>query len=145
MVSKRPTTKQAKEQTKGMRPARARPAPTPIMFASAMPRLTARSGNFLAKCTVIVDLLRSASSATIRSSRAPSSKRASPKAARVALAGKGILLAFVERAQLVHDRVGGGVGGQVIVPGRLADPEDLADGGDGLGWLGGFAVPLRVV
>ena len=87
IVSNRPTTKQANEQTNGTRPVRARPAPTPIMFDSAMPRLKARPGNFLAKFTVIVDFERSASSVTMRSSRAPRSIRASPNAARVALAG----------------------------------------------------------
>ena len=59
----------------------------PMAFCSAMPTLKARPGNFLAKLTVIVDFERSASTLTMRSSRAPSSSSASPKAARVAFAG----------------------------------------------------------
>ena len=87
IVSKRPTMKQANEQAKGMRPVSASPAPTPIMFDSAIPRLNARAGYFFAKFTVMVDFDRSASSVTIRSSLAPRSRSASPNAARLALAG----------------------------------------------------------
>src|SRR5262245_66569131 len=86
--SKRPARKHANEQVNGMRPVSARPAPIPIMFDSAMPTLNARCGYFLAKFTVMVDFDRSASTVTIRSSLAPRSSRASPNAARLALAGK---------------------------------------------------------
>src|SRR6185295_13949210 len=147
MVSKRPTTKQANEHTNGILPARARPAPMPIMFDSAIPTLNARSGCALANLTVIVDLDRSASSVTMRGSRAPRSSSASPKAARDALAGMmsaGSLL-FVEGAQLVHERAGAGVTRQVLGPRGLAHAEDLADGRDGLLGLGRLAVPLGVV
>src|ERR1051325_5753406 len=110
IVSKRPTTKQANEHTKRILPVSARPAPTPIMLDSAIPRLKARSGWVLANFTVIVDLERSASSVTMRGSRAPSSRRASPNAAREALAAIVSPLFLVERAQLVHEGAGGGVG-----------------------------------
>src|ERR687891_587901 len=146
MVSKRPTTKQANEQTNGILPVSARPAPTPTMLDSAIPRLKARAGNRLAKLTVMVDFDRSASSVTMRSSRAPKSSRASPNAARVALAGMlPLFLLLVERAQLVDDGPGRGVGGQVVVPGGFADAEDLADGRDSLGGLRRFAMPLGIV
>src|SRR5216683_461366 len=87
MVSKRPATKHANEQANGIRPVSARPAPTPIMFASTMPRLNARPGKVFANFAVMVDFDRSASRVTIRSSLAPSSRSASPNAARLALAG----------------------------------------------------------
>src|SRR5882724_2280933 len=87
IVSKRPTTKHANEQANGIRPVSASPAPTPSMFDSAMPRLNARPGYFLAKFTVMVDFDRSASRVTIRSSRAPRSRSASPNAARLANGG----------------------------------------------------------
>src|SRR2546422_225455 len=89
IVSKRPARKQANEQTNGTLPASARPAAMPMAFCSAMPTLKARSGYFFAKLTVMVDFDRSASTLTMRSSRAPSSSNASPKAARVAFAGIG--------------------------------------------------------
>src|SRR5215475_10126957 len=144
IVSKRPTTKHANEHTKGTRPARASPAATPMAFCSAMPRLKARSGNFLAKATVIVDFDKSASRVTIRSSFAPRSTRASPNAARVAFAGivsPQLVVGFerhatpvrgrAERlgawghvgapmsrtcAQLVDERAGARIRGQVTLP-----------------------------
>src|SRR5262245_32253363 len=173
IVSKRPTTKHANEHTNGTRPARARPAATPMAFCSAMPRLKARSGNFLAKATVMVDFDRSASSVTIRSSFAPSSTRASPNAARVAFPGivsphsvggfqrrataapgraerggfgghVGAPMSFTS-AQLLDERAGARIGGQVTLPVGLGDAEDLANCCDGLGRLRRLAVPLGIV
>src|SRR5678815_1198876 len=111
MVSKRPTRKQANEQANGILPVSASPAATPIMLDSAIPRLNARSGWVLANFAVIVDFERSASSVTIRGSRAPSSRSASPNAAREALAPAiAPPLLLVQRPELVHERPGGGVG-----------------------------------
>src|SRR5262245_9033618 len=146
IVSKRPTTKQEKEQAKGILPARASPAATPSMFDSAMPRLKARSGCALAKPTVMVDFERSASRVTIRSSRAPSSTRASPNAARVALAGMIVPpLSSLEGRELGDHGADGGVGVQARTPAALRDSENLADGADRLGGFGRLAMPLRVV
>src|SRR5579883_3157668 len=85
MVSTRPMRKQAKLVTTGVLPQSARPAPTPIMFCSAMPISKWRCGYFLAKASVIVDLERSASRTTSSGWVSASSTRASPKASRVAL------------------------------------------------------------
>src|SRR5262249_11385959 len=135
----------AKEQTNGMRPDSARPAAMPMAFCSAMPTLNARPGYLLAKLAVIVDFDRSASTVTMRSSRAPSSSNASPKAARVALAGMGGSLLCVEGAELRDDRGRRPILGEVLVPGRATDAEQLANGGDRLRRLGRLAVPLGVV
>src|SRR5262249_14697 len=141
IVSKRPTTKHANEQANGMRPVSASPAPTPSMFDSAIPRLNARPGYFLAKFAVMVDFDRSASRVTMRSSCAPRSRSASPNAARLALAG--ITSSPGRRArprwpvpwyQSSSSR-----------PGAGADAQHLANGGDRLGGLGRLAVPLRIV
>src|SRR3990170_5054203 len=86
ICSNRPITKQAKLQIKGILPARAIPAPVPTMFPSAMPKSKNRPGYFLAKYSVMVDLLRSASKTTMSGFSLPSRTRASPKATRVAFA-----------------------------------------------------------
>src|SRR5436190_18265143 len=146
MVSKRPTTKHANEQANGILPVSASPAATPTMFDSAMPRLNARSGCALANFAVIVDFERSASSVTMRGSRAPSSTRASPNAAREALAPAiSPPLLLVQRPELVDERAGGGIRLQVVGPAGVAHTEDLPDGGDGFLGLRRFAVPLGVV
>src|SRR6267143_2389217 len=151
IVSKRPTMKQANEHANGTRPVSASPAAMPIMLDSAIPRLKARPGNFLAKPAVMVDFDRSASRVTMRSSLAPSSMSASPNATRLALAGiappltpcRGLRL--VECAQLADDGRGRLVGLEIAVPGRLGHAEDLADGRHRLRGLRRLAVPLRVV
>src|SRR2546423_7415313 len=151
IVSKRPTMKQANEHANGTRPVSASPAAMPTMLDSAMPRLKARPGNFLAKPAVMVDFDRSASRVTMRSSFAPSWTSASPTAPRLALAGiappltpcRGLLL--VECAQLADDGRGRLVGLEIAVPGRVGHAEDLADGGHRLRGLRRLAVPLRVV
>src|SRR5688572_30491616 len=145
MVSKRPTMKQAKEQANGTLPVRARPAATPTMLDSAMPRLNARPGYFLAKAAVMVDFERSASSVTMRSSRAPRSRSASPNAARLAFAGMSSPLLLVERAQLAHQGGRRAVCLEVRIPRRLGDAEDFPDGRDGFRRLWRLAVPLGTV
>src|SRR5436190_9716289 len=152
IVSKRPTRKHANEAAKGIFPVSARPAATPIMFASAIPTLKARSGYFFAKPAVIVDFERSASSVTMRSSLAPRSSRASPNAARVALAGMAFLsnpfvplLLLLERGELFDDRARRAVASHVLVPGRIAHAEEVADGADRFRGLRRLAVPLGVV
>src|SRR5437773_1826889 len=145
MVSKRPTTKQAKEHAKGILPVSASPEATPIMLDSAMPRLKARSGWVLANFTVMVDFERSASSVTMRGSRAPSSRSASPNAAREALAAIDPPLFLLEPAQLVHEGAGGGVGLQILRPRGFTDAEDFPDGGDRFLGLRRFSMPLGIV
>src|SRR5436190_2429805 len=86
ICSKRPARKQAKVAAKGIFPASASPAATPTMFPSAMPSWKKRSGYRSAKALVLVELARSASSTTIRSSVAPRRASARPKATRVASA-----------------------------------------------------------
>jgi hypothetical protein len=67
----------------GIFPTMARPAPTPTMFASAMPQEMNRSGNSLAKYVVMVDFERSASTTTTSLFSRPSSTTMRPKASRV--------------------------------------------------------------
>src|SRR5437868_3526829 len=83
-VSKRPVTKQAKEQQKGTFPASASPAAVPTMFASAMPISKKRDANFLANASDLVLLDKSASSTTTLGYFSPALTSASPKASRVA-------------------------------------------------------------
>ena len=75
--SKALSEKIAKVLAKGTFPDSARPAPTSAMFCSAMPRQNVRSGYSARKWQDFVDLPRSASSTTTRSSPAMSSS-ASP-------------------------------------------------------------------
>src|SRR3982750_2574078 len=77
--------KAAKLDTHARLPAPARPAATPTRFDSAMPTLKKRWGNFLAKCSVRVELWTSPSTTTTAGSSAPSWARARPKASRVDL------------------------------------------------------------
>src|ERR1043165_9946245 len=88
----------------------------------------------------MVDFERSASTVTMRGSRAARSRSASPNAARLALP-----IIVLQPAQLLDERTRGGVGAEVIGPRGLGHAEDLADGGDGFGGLGRLAVPLDVV
>src|ERR1039458_10588941 len=60
-------TNTLKLATNGIFPTMARPAPTPTMFASAMPQEKKRSGNSFSKYVVMVDFERSASTTTTRS------------------------------------------------------------------------------
>src|SRR6266851_9991068 len=78
-------TKQAKLDNQARFPAEASPAATPTRFDSAMPTLKKRSGNFLAKCSVRVELCTSPSMTTISGFVSPSWAKAKPKASRVDL------------------------------------------------------------
>src|SRR6185503_15700224 len=91
ICSKRPARKQAKLAAKGIFPASASPAATPTMFPSAMPSWKKRVGYLSANAFVLVELARSASSTTMRSS-APTRASARPNEARVASAMSGDLL-----------------------------------------------------
>src|ERR1017187_4321071 len=93
-----------KLETNGILPARASPAPTAVMLASAIPKDTNRSGNSFAKYTVMVDFERSASHTTMSLFSRPSSTSTRPKASRVAgpslisnLVFAAILLQLLER------------------------------------------------
>ena len=86
ICSKRPTTKQAKLQMKGILPARAMPAPTPTMLPSAMPTSKKRSGCLRENSSVIVDFRRSASRTTMSGLSSASRVTVSPKVTRVAVA-----------------------------------------------------------
>src|SRR5581483_2513024 len=77
--------KQAKLAAQTCLPDDARPPATPTRFDSAMPTLKKRSGNFLAKCSVRVELWTSPSTTTICGCSAPTCARARPKASRVDL------------------------------------------------------------
>jgi hypothetical protein len=70
--------KTAKEEAKGILPARARPLAMLTMSASAMPQVKKRSGKSLAKVALKVDLARSASRATTLGLERPSSASACP-------------------------------------------------------------------
>src|SRR5271157_82194 len=96
--------KAEKLETNGILPASARPAPSPVMLASAIPKETNRSGNSFEQYTVMVDLERSASHTTISLFSRPSSTSTRPKASRVAapslisnLGFGAILLQLLER------------------------------------------------
>src|SRR5207253_6589491 len=52
---------------------------------------------------------------------------------------------LLQGAELGHDLARGRIGLQVVLPGALGDPEDLADGFDRLAGLRRLAMPLRVV
>src|SRR5262245_33098195 len=78
-------TKAAKLAHQACLPDDASPAAIPTMFDSAMPTLKKRSGNFLAKCSVRVELFTSPSTTTSAGSAAPSCASARPKASRVDL------------------------------------------------------------
>src|SRR5438128_9843527 len=80
-------TKQAKLASQARLPEPASPAATPTRFDSAMPTLKKRSGNFLAKCSVRVELCTSPSTTTRSAYWAPACARASPNASRVDLPG----------------------------------------------------------
>ncbi len=70
--------KESKVQGKGMYPSCAKPAAMATMFCSAIPHFTSRSGKKCSKMCRPVELLRSASSATIRSFSRARSARAKP-------------------------------------------------------------------
>src|SRR3989337_2826925 len=84
VVCHRTATKIAKVQINGIQPSSARPAPIPIILASATPTLNDRSGYFSTNFTVLVDLPRSALMTTTRSFLAGTLSGASPQATRVA-------------------------------------------------------------
>src|SRR5690606_26949325 len=65
-----------------MKPQAARPAPTPTRLLSAIPRLKKRSGNSWRTYSALVELPRSPSSTTTRSSARATSSSASPKMLR---------------------------------------------------------------
>src|SRR5438046_5677499 len=77
--------KQAKLETQARLPAPARPLAMPTMSDSAMPTLKKRSGNFLAKKSVRVELCTSPSTTTMSVCLPPASARARPNASRVDL------------------------------------------------------------
>src|SRR6516164_9411728 len=76
-------TKQAKLASQARLPEAARPAAVPTRFDSAMPTLKKRSGNFLAKKSVRVELWTSPSTTTISGYFSPAAANAMPKASRV--------------------------------------------------------------
>src|SRR5260370_41567734 len=75
-------TKQAKLESQARFPAAVKPEATPTRFDSAMPTLKNRSGNFLAKKSVCVELCTSPSTTTISGFSSPSLAKATPKASR---------------------------------------------------------------
>ena len=91
------------------------------MFDSAMPRLNARSGYFLAKLAVIVDFERSASRVTMRSSGRRG--RAAPRRTPRGWPWPASLL--LQGGELVHDRRASRIGLEVLCPRRGSDAEDL--------------------
>src|SRR5215471_6447034 len=76
-------TKQAKLDSQARFPELARPPAMPTKFDSAMPTLKKRSGNFLAKKSVRVELCTSPSTTTISGYFSPAAANAMPKASRV--------------------------------------------------------------
>ena len=68
--------KQAKLDSHALLPEHVNPAATPTKFDSAMPMLKKRSGNFLAKKSVRVELCTSPSSTTMSGFSSPSLARA---------------------------------------------------------------------
>src|SRR5947207_12417538 len=78
-------TKQAKLESQARLPEPAKPAATPTRFDSAIPTLKKRSGNFLAKKSVRVELCTSPSSTTMSVRLSPSFARARPNASRTDL------------------------------------------------------------
>lgn len=80
--SARPVRKQAAEQTNGIFPAFASPAPTPTRFCSAMPTLISRSGKRSRNTPVLLDPTESLFTTTMRVSASPSATRVSEKASR---------------------------------------------------------------
>src|SRR5271166_439857 len=80
-------TKQAKLLSQARLPEQAMPAETPTRLDSAMPTLKNRSGNFLAKCSVRVELWTSPSKTTMSGYCAPILARARPNASRTDLPG----------------------------------------------------------
>ena len=64
-------TKAAKLASQARLPDAASPPATPTRFDSAMPTLKKRSGNFLAKCSVRVELWTSPSTTTMSGSCSP--------------------------------------------------------------------------
>src|SRR5713101_3142016 len=80
-------TKQAKLASQARLPELARPPAMPTRLDSAMPTLKKRSGNFLAKSSVRVELWTSPSTTTISGYLSPISARARPNASRVDFPG----------------------------------------------------------
>ena len=81
----RPVANIAKEETNGVLPAAARPAPTEIKFCSAIPTLKKRSGQTFLNVSVLVDFDKSASNTIIFVFSLPMRANALPYASRVAL------------------------------------------------------------
>src|SRR6516225_3513316 len=77
--------KQAKLLSQARLPDAARPPATPTRFDSAMPTLKKRSGNFLAKKSVRVELCTSPSTTTMSGLDSPSAASAMPNASRTDL------------------------------------------------------------
>src|SRR5438094_4510599 len=78
-------TKAAKLASQARLPDAAKPPATPTRFDSAMPTLKKRCGNFLAKCSVRVELWTSPSTTTTSGCVSPSFASARPNASRVDL------------------------------------------------------------
>src|SRR5438105_3393720 len=77
--------KAAKLASQARLPAQVRPAATPTRLDSAMPTLKKRSGNFLAKKSVRVELCTSPSTTTMSGNLSPTCAKARPKASRTDL------------------------------------------------------------
>src|SRR5438094_9194864 len=76
-------TKQAKLDSQDRFPQQARPAAMPTRSDSAMPTLKKRSGKFLAKKSVRVELWTAPSTTTTSEFSSPNLAKARPKASRV--------------------------------------------------------------
>ena len=141
--------KQAKLASQDRFPHEANPAAIPTRSDSAMPTLKKRSGNFLAKKSVRVELWTSPSRTTTSESCSPNLANASPKASRVDLPifmnhtphrswlrvyeGQGFILLFFRQRLPVMIRV---FGQQMLDRVSLHRAGD-EDAGSALG-LGGF-------
>src|SRR5207244_3385925 len=141
--------KQAKLDSQDRLPQQAKPAAMPTRSDSAMPTLKNRSGNFLAKKSVRVELWTSPSTTTTSELSSPSFAKARPKASRVDLPifmnhtphrswlrvyeGQGFVLLFFRQRLAVMIRV---LGQQILDRVSLHRAGD-DDAGSAFG-LGGF-------
>src|SRR5262249_20192337 len=106
-------TKAAKLAIQARLPLLARPPPMPTRFDSAMPTLKKRVGNFLAKCSVRVELCTSPSTTTRSGSFSPSCARARPQASRVDLPisrGDAVAVVMCRISSQAHGRLAMGPG-----------------------------------
>src|SRR6476620_2510564 len=97
--SARPVRKHEAEQTKGIFPAFASPAPTPTRFCSAMPTFTSRCGNRLRNAPVLLEPTESLLTTTMRSSSSPSSSSMSENAWRQSWKVASVIAQLLERAR----------------------------------------------